>query len=44
LRDSAKAPDVTLTKQDLDEIDAAAPAGKTSGPRYSAAGLARVKL
>jgi aryl-alcohol dehydrogenase-like predicted oxidoreductase len=44
LRDSAGAPDVTLSKDDLAVIEAAAPAGSTAGPRYSQAGLARVKL
>ena len=44
MRDSAGAPDVTLSADDLAAIDAAAPSGKTAGPRYSAAGMARVKL
>jgi aryl-alcohol dehydrogenase-like predicted oxidoreductase len=44
LRDSAGAPDVTLTKDDLAAIELAAPSGKTAGPRYGEAGLARVKL
>ena len=44
LRDSAKAPDVTLTADDLAAIAAAAPAGGTAGPRYAPAGMARVKL
>ena len=44
LRDSAKAPDVTLTEDDLAAIEAAAPNGKTAGPRYAEAGMARVKL
>lgn len=44
MRDSAGAPDVTLTAEDLAAIEAAAPNGKTAGPRYAAAGLARVKL
>lgn len=44
LRDSAGAPDVVLTRQDLDAIEAAAPNGATAGPRYNAAGMARVKL
>lgn len=33
----ALAPDVTLSKNDLAEIDAAAPSGRTAGPRYSEA-------
>jgi aryl-alcohol dehydrogenase-like predicted oxidoreductase len=44
MRDSAGAPDVTLSQDDLAAIEAAAPAGNTAGPRYSAAGMARVKL
>jgi aryl-alcohol dehydrogenase-like predicted oxidoreductase len=44
MRDSAKAPDVFLTKDDIETIDAAAPNGGTAGPRYDEAGLARVKL
>ena len=44
LRDSAGAPSVTLTEDDLAAIAAAAPAGGTSGPRYAPAGMARVKL
>jgi aryl-alcohol dehydrogenase-like predicted oxidoreductase len=44
LRDSAGAPDVTLTGADLATIAAAAPAGSTAGPRYAEAGMARVKL
>ena len=44
VRDSAGAPDVTLSKDDLAVIEAAAPAGNTAGLRYSPAGLARVKL
>ncbi len=44
LRDSAGAPDVTLTQADLAEIEAAAPNGATAGPRYAETGMARVKL
>jgi aryl-alcohol dehydrogenase-like predicted oxidoreductase len=44
LRDSAGAPDVELTDKDLAAIEAAAPSGATAGPRYNAAGMARVKL
>jgi len=44
MRDSAGAPNVTLTSDDLATIAAAAPSGKTAGPRYDAAGMARVKL
>jgi hypothetical protein len=44
MRDSAKAPNVVLTKDDIETIDAAAPNGGTAGPRYDEAGLARVKL
>ena len=44
LRDSARAPEVTLSSEDLAAIEAAAPSGKTAGPRYAKAGMARVKL
>ncbi len=44
LRDSAGAPDVALTADDLAIIEAAAPSGRTAGPRYAEAGMARVKL
>ena len=44
MRDSIKAPDVTLTREDLATIETAAPNGKTAGLRYSPAGMARVKL
>jgi aryl-alcohol dehydrogenase-like predicted oxidoreductase len=41
MRDSAGAPDVVLSKEDLAAIDAA---GTTAGPRYNEMGMARVKL
>ncbi len=41
LRDSAGAPDVVLSREDLATIDAA---GSTSGARYNEMGMARVKL
>ena len=44
LRDSADAPDVVLSSDDLTAIEAAAPRGETAGPRYSKGGMARVKL
>ena len=44
LHDSARAPDVTLSSDDLAAIEAAAPSGRTAGPRYTKAGMARVKL
>jgi aryl-alcohol dehydrogenase-like predicted oxidoreductase len=44
LRDSCRAPQVSLSAEDLATIDAAAPNGATAGPRYNAAGMARVKL
>ncbi len=44
MADSAGAPDVVLTDDDLAAIDAAAPNGATAGPRYAPAGLARVKI
>ena len=44
MRDSAAAPDVTLSSEDLAKIEAAAPSGGTAGPRYSKGGMAMVKL
>ena len=44
LRDSAGAPEVTLTSDDLAALEAAAPVGAASGARYDAAGMARVRL
>ena len=44
LRDSAGAPDVSLTEDDITALAAAAPTGATAGPRYAAAGMAGVKL
>ena len=41
LRDSARAPEVELTGEDLEAIEAAAPVG-AAGLRYNAAGMARV--
>lgn len=43
MRDSVGAPEVTLTAEDLAALDAAAPNGRTAGPRYAAAGMASVK-
>jgi aryl-alcohol dehydrogenase-like predicted oxidoreductase len=44
MRDSAAAPDVKLSDADLAALDAAAPKGKTAGPRYSERGMKMVKL
>ena len=44
MRDSVGASEVGLTAEDLGFLDAAAPNGGTAGPRYSKAGMARVKL
>ena len=44
MADSAGAPDVVLTAQDLAEIDAAAPRGGTAGPRYGERGMRMVKI
>ncbi|MBA3811856.1 MAG: aldo/keto reductase [Caulobacteraceae bacterium] len=44
MRDSVRAPEVSLTDDDLATIEAAAPSGATAGPRYNPAGMARVKL
>jgi hypothetical protein len=38
------AADVTLTADDLAAIDAAAPRGGTSGPRYGERGMRMVRL
>ena len=43
MRDSIKAPEVTLSSEDLAAIDAAAPNGRTAGPRYRASAMASVK-
>lgn len=43
MRDSAGAPDVMLTADDIATIARAAPSGSTAGPRYAAAGMASVK-
>ena len=44
MRDSVRAPDVNLSEEDLAALEAAAPSGKTAGPRYAKAGMARVNL
>ena len=44
MRDSALAPEVRLDEVDLAAIEEAAPSGRTAGPRYAKAGMARVKL
>lgn len=44
LRDSARAPDVLLSAEDLAEIAEAAPVGATAGLRYAEAGMKAVKL
>ena len=44
MADSAGAPDLDLSEDDLRTIEVAAPNGKTAGPRYAEAGMARVKL
>jgi aryl-alcohol dehydrogenase-like predicted oxidoreductase len=44
MRDSVGAPEVTLSEEDLATIAEAAPNGGAAGPRYNAAGMARVKL
>lgn len=43
MRDSVGAIDLVLTADDLAVIEAAAPAGRTSGARYNEAGMLRVK-
>lgn len=44
MRDSVGAPELALTDADLSALSEAAPKGGTAGPRYNAAGMARVKL
>ncbi|MEO8811904.1 MAG: aldo/keto reductase [Caulobacteraceae bacterium] len=44
MRDSVGAPELSLSAEDLATIATAAPNGGTAGPRYNAAGMARVKL
>jgi aryl-alcohol dehydrogenase-like predicted oxidoreductase len=44
MRDSAGAPDLTLSADDLATIEAAAPNGGTAGPRYAERGMRMVKL
>lgn len=44
MRDSAAAPDVTLSDADIAALDAAAPRGTTAGPRYAERGMKMVKL
>ena len=44
MRDSARAPALALTEQDLRELDEAAPRGGTAGPRYGERGMRMVRL
>jgi aryl-alcohol dehydrogenase-like predicted oxidoreductase len=44
MRDSAAAPDVTLSDADMAALDAAAPKGSTAGLRYAERGMKMVKL
>ncbi|HEY7640228.1 MAG TPA: aldo/keto reductase [Steroidobacteraceae bacterium] len=44
MRDSAAAPDVALSDADIVALNAAAPKGKTAGPRYGERGMRMVKL
>lgn len=44
MADSAEAWKLALTTQDLEELDAAAPAGGTAGPRYGERGMRMVRL
>lgn len=44
MTDSAGAPDLILTAADLAELDAAAPTGRTAGPRYAERGMKMLKL
>ena len=44
MEDSAKSSDIALDMDDLAKLDAAAPRGGTSGPRYGAQGMKMVRL
>ena len=44
MRDSVGAPDVSLSADDLADLDAAAPKGTTAGPRYAERGMRMVKI
>jgi hypothetical protein len=44
MEDSARASDITLDADDLAQLDAAAPRGGTSGPRYGERGMKMVRL
>ena len=44
MTDSAAAPDVILTAEDMSAIAAAAPTGQTAGPRYAERGMKMVRL
>ena len=44
MEDSAKAPEVVLTVDDLTALDAAAPRGGTAGPRYHEPMLKMVRI
>jgi diketogulonate reductase-like aldo/keto reductase len=44
MRDSAGSTDVSLSTQDVADLDAAAPKGTTAGPRYAERGMRMVKL
>jgi aryl-alcohol dehydrogenase-like predicted oxidoreductase len=44
MRDSVRSPDVSLSDDDLKDLDAAAPSGMTAGPRYAERGMRMVKI
>jgi len=44
MRDSVGSPDVSLSDDELNNLDAAAPKGATAGPRYGERGMRMVKL
>ena len=44
MRDSVGAPELALTQQDMADLDAAAPAGGTAGPRYGERGMRMVRI
>ena len=44
MRDSVGAPALALTQQDMADLDAAAPAGGTAGPRYGERGMRMVRI
>jgi len=44
MRDSMAATEITLSAQDLSDLDTVAPRGRTAGPRYGEAGMRLVRI